>query len=300
LIIGQNILCQQQPYYLFFKQNMSLINPANTGIEGQLMALNFRTSMMGIENGPRTQSLIYHSKENKNAAWGISIQNEKINIESHGTVTFDFSYKLEITSNTKVNLGIKGGGFFNSVDVNLIERITPESNPSLDLIQNYWNPVVGVGVFLKGENYFFGLSTNNLLKSNRYEEKNGLVSQAIDKGQFYTSFGVDIKLTNTLSLSPSVMYSLVADIDNQLTAISHLNFNEKFSVGLGISNDYYSSLQFLFKGFKGLDIGIGYESRNSSSTKNSSIALNANNSEIFLRYKFNPNKSKKSSWYKEN
>tara|TARA_B100001250_G_scaffold398094_1_gene405935 strand:+ start:139 stop:972 length:834 start_codon:yes stop_codon:yes gene_type:complete len=275
---------------------MSLINPASTGIEGQMIGVNYKTSMMGIENGPKVQSLIYHSDENKNAFWGISVQNEKVNIESYGIASFDYSYRIQISPNTKVNFGLKGGVFFNSIDINSIERVTQENNSSLKIVNNYWNPILGMGLFLKGNNYYLGISINNLLKSNRYQEENGIVSQAIDKGQLYISSGIDIKLTDILTLRPSLIYSFVKNLDNQLTAITNLEINDKISVGLGVSNNYYTNYQFLFKGFKNFELGFGYESRNGINSQSVTSALKANNTELLLRYRIIINKARKSSW----
>ena len=275
---------------------MSLINPASTGIEGQMIGVNYKTSMMGIENGPKVQSLIYHSDENKNASWGISVQNEKVNIESYGIASFDYSYRIQINPNTKINFGLKGGVFFNSIDINSIERVTQENNSSLKIINNYWNPILGMGLFLKGNNYYLGISINNLLKSNRYQEENGIVSQAIDKGQLYISSGIDIKLTDILTLRPSLIYSFVKNLDNQLTAITNLEINDKISVGLGVSNNYYTNYQILFKGFKNFELGFGYESRNGINSQSVTSALKANNTELLLRYRIIINKARKSSW----
>mgnify|MGYP001287287442 FL=1 len=275
---------------------MSLINPASTGIEGQMIGVNYKTSMMGIENGPKVQSLIYHSDENKNASWGISVQNEKVNIESYGIASFDYSYRIQISPNTKVNFGLKGGVFFNSIDINSIERVTQENNSSLKIVNNYWNPILGMGLFLKGNNYYLGISINNLLKSNRYQEENGIVSQAIDKGQLYISSGIDIKLTDILTLRPSLIYSFVKNLDNQLTAITNLEINDKISVGLGVSNNYYTNYQILFKGFKNFELGFGYESRNGINSQSVTSALKANNTELLLRYRIIINKARKSSW----
>ena len=275
---------------------MSLINPASTGIEGQMIGVNYKTSMMGIENGPKVQSLIYHSDENKNASWGISVQNEKVNIESYGIASFDYSYRTQISPNTKVNFGLKGGVFFNSIDINSIERVTQENNSSLKIVNNYWNPILGMGLFLKGNNYYLGISINNLLKSNRYQEENGIVSQAIDKGQLYISSGIDIKLTDILTLRPSLIYSFVKNLDNQLTAITNLEINDKISVGLGVSNNYYTNYQILFKGFKNFELGFGYESRNGINSQSVTSALKANNTELLLRYRIIINKARKSSW----
>lgn len=294
MVIGQNLFGQQQPYYLFFKQNMSVINPAATGVEGSLLGLNYKTSMIGVEGGPSLQSIIYHSGVNRNASWGISIQNEKVNIESHGAVTLDYSYRLQFSNDSYLNLGIKGGMFFNNIDINSIERITPEANSALSLVKNYSNPIVGVGVFYKGKNYFVALSMNNLLKSNRYEEENGIVPQAIDNGQLYTSFGFDINITESISLSPSVIYSVAKDINNQMVIISNLNIGEKLSFGMGLSSNDNTSFQALFKGFQNIDFGVGYEMR----PKNS--VLNGNNFEIYLGYKLNSEGARKPSWERNN
>ena len=271
---------------------MSLINPAAVGIDGSTISLNYKTSMIGVEGGPRLQSLIYHSSPKKNTSWGLSTQNEKVNIESHGTITLDFSYKLQVSKGSYLNLGLKGGMFFNSIDINSIDRITQNNNRSLNLVQSYSNPIVGIGTFLKGENYYFALSINNLLDTTRYKEENGIESQAIDSGQVYTSLGFDISFNNRISISPSLMYSMGKDIDDQIMIVSYLNIGENYSFGIGVSSNDNTNIQFLFKRFENLDFGAGYDMR----SKNS--ALNANNFELFLRYKLSTNPSRTSSWDK--
>ena len=271
---------------------MSLVNPAAAGIEGSIIGLNYKTSMIGVEGGPRLQSLIYHSSPKKNTSWGLSAQNERVNIESQGTITIDFSYQLQVSESNYLNLGLKGGMFSNSIDINSIDRITQTNNPSLNLVQSYSTPIVGIGAYLKGENYYFALSVNNLLDTTRYKEENGIESQAIDNGQVYTSLGFDISLNNRVSISPSLMYSMGKDIDDQIMVVSYVNIGENYSFGIGVSSNDNTNFQFLFKGFENLDFGAGYDMR----SKNS--ALNANNFELFLRYKLSTNPSRTSSWDK--
>jgi hypothetical protein len=184
--------------------------------------------------------------------------------------------------------------FFNNIDINSIERITPEGNSALSLVKNYSNPIVGLGAYYKGKNYFIALSMNNLLKSNRYEEENGVVSQAIDNGQIYTSFGVDIKITESITLSPSLIYSMAKDINDQIVIISNLNIGEKISVGIGASSNDNLSFQTLFKGFQNIDFGVGYEVRPTSSV------LKGNNLEIYLGYKLSSEPGRKPSWERNN
>ena len=273
---------QQQPNFLFFEQNMSLFNPAYTGSEGSLAGLQYRSAWSGIADAPRAASFIYHTKEKNKASWGVSYLSDRVYVENQGIVAVDYSYKLTLGSNTNLYLGIKAGVVYNNLDTQGLDRITQESNANLNSIQNYMNPLVGIGLLLKGEKYFIGLSTPNMLNSKRYKEAEGLSTTATDKPHLYTTAGFHLKLNNTIRLSPSMLYRMVADAPNQLTAIAKLTLKEKISLGVGVSNNDYISTMLQFK-MKQMDLGFGYE----IGQRTSSTALRANTSELMLRYRFN-------------
>lgn len=272
---------QQQPNFLFFEQNMSLFNPAYTGSEGSLAGLQYRSAWSGIEDAPRAASFIYHTKEKNKASWGISYLTDRVYIENQGIVAVDYSYKLTLGGNTNFFLGIKAGVVYNNLDATGLDRITQESNANLNSIQNYMNPLVGVGLLLKGEKYFIGLSTPNMLNSKRYKEAEGISTTATDKPHLYTTAGFHLKLNNTITLSPSMLYRMVADAPNQLTAIAKLTLKERLSLGVGVSNNDYISTMLQVK-MNQIDLGFGYE----IGQRTSSTALRANTSEIMLRYRF--------------
>ncbi len=48
---------QQQPNFLFYQQNMSVINPAYSGSEGSLMSINYSSSWVGVNDAPKVQHL---------------------------------------------------------------------------------------------------------------------------------------------------------------------------------------------------------------------------------------------------
>ena len=273
---------QQQPNFLFFEQNMSLFNPAYTGSEGSLAGLQYRSAWSGIEDAPRAASFIYHTKEKNKASWGVSYLSDRVYVENQGIVAVDYSYKLTLGANTNLYLGIKAGVVYNNLDTQGLDRITQESNANLNSIQNYMNPLVGTGLLLKGEKYFIGLSTPNVLNSKRYKEEEGLATTATDKPHLYTTAGYHLKLNNTITLSPSMLYRMVADAPNQLTAIAKLTLKEKLSLGVGVSNNDYISTMLQFK-MNQIDLGFGYE----IGQRTSSTALRANTSEMMLRYRFN-------------
>lgn len=275
------IKAQQQPNFLFFEQNMSLFNPAYTGSEGSLAGLQYRSAWSGIEDAPRAASFIYHTKEKNKASWGISYLTDRVYIENQGIVAVDYSYKLTLVGNTNLFLGIKAGVVYNNLDATGLDRITQESNANLNSIQNYMNPLVGVGLLLKGEKYFIGLSTPNMLNSKRYKEAEGISTTATDKPHLYSTAGFHLKLNNTITLSPSMLYRMVADAPNQLTAIAKLTLKERLSLGVGVSNNDYISTMLQVK-MNQIDLGFGYE----IGQRTSSTALRANTSEIMLRYRF--------------
>ena len=237
------VKAQQQPNFLFFEQNMSLFNPAYTGSEGSLAGLQYRSAWSGIEDAPRAASFIYHTKEKNKASWGISYLTDRVYIENQGIVAIDYSYKLALGGNTNLYLGIKAGVVYNNLDATGLDRITQESNANLNSIQNYMNPLVGIGLLLKSEKFFIGLSTPNMLNSKRYKEAEGLATTATDKPHLYTTAGFHLKLNNVITLSPSMLYRMVADAPNQLTSIAKLSLKDKISLGVGVSNnDYISSM----------------------------------------------------------
>lgn len=273
---------QQQPNFLFFEQNMSLYNPAATGTQGSFAGIGYRAAWAGIEDAPRATSFIYNTQEKNNASWGFSYLSDQVYVENQGVVSVDYSYKLQLSEGTKLYLGIKAGGIFNNIDLNKLNRITQESNESLGNIDNYVNPAIGVGAQLVTDKYFLSVSVPNFLNNKRFKESNGIATTATDRPHFYGSAGLNITLNSTFVFRPMVLYRMVADAPNQITALAQLELKKQIALGVGVSNNDYISAMLLFKGMKSLDFGYGYE----MGQRTSSTALRANTHELVIRYKF--------------
>lgn len=282
MLLFQLTFAQQQPNFLFFEQNMGIYNPAFTGSEGAFMGLGYRSAWAGVDDAPRVSSFIYNSNEKNKASWGFSYLSDKVYVENQGMVSLDYSYKLEVSEGTNLSLGIKAGANYNNIDLNRLNRITQENNESLGSVQNYLNPLVGIGAFLKSDTYFFGLSVPNFLNTKKFKEINGVQATATDKPHLYASGGYKWKLNNIMSIEPSFLYRMVSDAPNQITAIGKLNFKDQVDLGVGVSNNDYISAMILFNGMKQFDFGYGYE----MGQRTSSTALRANTHELYLRFKF--------------
>ncbi len=278
---------QQQPNFLFFEQNMGIYNPAFTGSEGQFVGLGYRAAWSGIEDAPRATSLVYNTNEKNKASWGFSFLSDRVYVENQGMVSVDYSYRLQLNDQTNLHLGIKAGANYNNIDLERLDRITQENNESLGNIQNYLNPLLGVGAYLTSKTYFFGLSVPNFLNTKRFKEINGIQATATDKPHLYASGGFTWKLNNTISLEPAFLYRIVSDAPNQITAIGKINLKDQLELGMGVSNNDYISAMLAFKGMKLFDFGYGYE----MGQRTSSTALRANTHELFLRFKFGDSKA---------
>jgi type IX secretion system PorP/SprF family membrane protein len=269
---------------------MGIINPAFTGSQGQLIGIQYRTAWMGVEDAPRVASFSYNTAQKNNASWGLNFTSDRVYVENQGVIAVDYSYKLKLSENTRLYLGIKAGANYNNIDIDKLNRITTESNMALSGITNYMNPLIGVGALLKSKNTFLGISVPNILNSKRFKEEQGVQATATDKPHLYLSGGTSIGLAGGLSLRPALLYRMVADAPNQATVLAKLDYNDKVEVGIGMSNNDYLSALILLKGTSNLDLGIGYE----FGQRTSATALRENTMEFVVRYRFN-NKASQSS-----
>lgn len=274
------VKAQQQPNYLFYQQNMSVINPAYSGSQGQYLGMNYSSSWVGVSEAPRSATLVYNTSVKNNAAWGFSYLTDRVYVENQGIVSIDYSYKVQFSEETQLYLGIKGGALYNALDLDGLNRITYDTNQALNGIENFMNPLLGIGAYVKGEKGFLGISAPNILNTRRYKEVNGVAVTATDRPNFYVSGGLNIELSHQIELEPSILYRFVSGAPNLVTAFANINFNNQVKVGTGISNNNYVSGLILFTGLERMDIGYGYE----MGQRNSSVALRANSHELMIRY----------------
>jgi type IX secretion system PorP/SprF family membrane protein len=216
---------------LFFNENAMFYNPAYTGTYGQVATVNNRTQWAGITDAPVLQSFSYQSNFINKAAWGLSFQNDKVFIEKQGVVAIDYNYRLELSENSKLYLGLKGGAYFKSIDKERLNRLTNSSNNALDTVRNYSNPLIGVGVHLDNPNFFLSAGVPNLLNSKRYKENEGLVTTATDRPNLYLSTGGTLALGRNFALKPAILYRGVSDAPNFYNLQLMLELKDKVGVG---------------------------------------------------------------------
>ena len=276
LILFSQSLFSQESSLIFSRFNLSVFNPAFAGVEGPAINLNTRAQWIGIEDAPLTNYLIVHFPEKKNATLGLTIQNDRVFVENKTLLTLDYSYRLQLSDNSNLSLGLKAGGMFFNVDTNNIPRIYTTPNQSVSSLGNYFSPVLGVGLSFISKNIFLGVAAPGLLNKIGLSKNNDWELTSRDFTYLHLSGGFNINLSDKFTVKPSVNYRSIPIGPNLINSILEVDYSDRFSLGSLFTNNNTIGAFFKLKSKKGFHIGYGYEflsANNRQSLSNSTHEL---------------------------
>ena len=123
LLVVNTLYAQQDPSFTLYQYNMNVINPAYAGINGITEAnLNFRSQWVNLEGSPETQSFSIGIPVNDKIGVGLSIVNDKVFVLNETDAYIDFSYRVQVSDNINLYLGLKAGGSFINIDLNSLPK----------------------------------------------------------------------------------------------------------------------------------------------------------------------------------
>ena len=210
LLFSSALFSQQESTFTLYRYHMNMVNPAYAGVDGQTVITgSVRKQWTGINGAPETQGVSFGTSLGKNLGLGISVVNDKVDIEKQNVVGVDFSYKVKVDAVADLYLGVKAGGSFYNVDPTTKNQapgdksLVPEST---------FNPNIGVGALLKSKSFFMSLSIPTLINSENSRNLRATNRKiAVHKPHVYWSSGYDINLNPSASLvlKPSFMLRYV-------------------------------------------------------------------------------------------
>ena len=278
----------QEAHILFNRMNMAVYNPAFTGINGSFISLNSRSQWLGIEDAPRTNYLIYHLPKSENVALGFTAQNDQVFIENKTHFTIDYNYQLQLSEDQFLYLGLKGGGFYNNIDVNRLERLYATYNPALEPVKSYFTPILGLGMHYQAPNYFIGIGVPSLFNNKRFQDNSGWETTATDVAYVYFSGGITLDISENFNLEPILIYRAMPNSPNLFSATFSVNFKEHFSIGGGYANNNNMAFFVSSKNVKRFEWGYGYEVMN----RTYATAIQNSTHELFIRFYIAPSSKK--------
>jgi type IX secretion system PorP/SprF family membrane protein len=214
------------------------INPAYAGSQ-DFININgdVRKQWFGIKGAPATQTLTVHSPVfNDMFGLGVIVINDKVGVTNQQELSVSYSYKLNLV-NQSLSFGLKGG--FNSLRSNFDDLLLDQENDNnFETEKSKFVPVFGVGAYLKGSNYYVGLSIPQLYRYFQPVNKSEIID--VQKLCFLTG-GYIFKINEEVKIKPGFL--------------AKANFNSVFEMDLTTSMYYKENYIF----------GISYKSLNAVS-----------------------------------
>jgi type IX secretion system PorP/SprF family membrane protein len=264
---------------------LQLINPAYTGSDVNLSAtLVNRNQWASIENAPKTTAFIFSSERSKNVGLGLSVVSDKVFVENQTFAYIDFSYKLKLTGNLKVFLGIKAGGNFYSADASNLKSFGISSDPARKTIGNF-NPNLGVGAYIKGNKYWLSFSIPRLFNVQRDRD---IFTAAKDKTHTYLGAGTELELSKLFVFKPSLMVRKVKGLPVNADLTGFLSMKDRVDFGLSYRTNTSFSLMIFINIINGIDFGYAYE----TPTENMLSGISLKTHEFVLRFRLGNGKVK--------
>ncbi|PKB15169.1 type IX secretion system membrane protein PorP/SprF [Flavobacterium sp. 5] len=284
LLLSSSIMAQNANNFAFYRNQMTIINPAYAGVDNQTVAaLSFRTQWTGIEDSPRSQAGFLATPIAKNLGFGVSVFNEKTFVEKQTSIAIDLSYLVKLNEETNLYFGIKAGGNSFVVNTSGLELYSVGVDPAFGSVKSSFTPNVGVGALLKNEKYFLSISAPKLISFKDVKNVDGYALVSTNRPQLYASAGYDFNLnpSGTLILKPSFMARFITAAPVSVDINTMLSINDIFEVGGLYRTTGAVAAMASVTVSKKLCIGFAYEI-----TTKAELASAKNTNEFLLQYKF--------------
>ena len=276
LVFSELTFGQQESYYSLYRYNMNVINPAYAGADASnMLSFTSRSQWASVQDAPNTLALAFSSARENNVGLGISLVSDKVFIEQQTFAYIDFSYKLQMSGESALFLGLKGGGNFYSADPTALSAYLSVGDPSQVSLSKF-NPNIGAGAYFKATNYWVSFSIPRLFNVKR--DSDNLAVTAKDRVHTYLGGGVDLPVSNGIYIKPSLMIRKVKGLPTTADITGMVSWQNQFDIGLSIrTNSSMALMSMISLGM--FDVGYAYE----TPTDNGLSQLNLRTHELVLR-----------------
>ncbi len=264
-LIGIMLFCtqlsysQREPQYTQYMYNIGSFNPAYVGtVESMDITALYRAQWIDIPGAPRTirfgTNIPFADRRN---GIGFNIVNDQIGPTSSTYLDVSYSYQIIISDKTRLAFGIDAGGSFLNVDFSKGDFENP-GEPILDRgTINEFYPIIGAGVFLYADNWYFGASAPNFLTDGIYNDEVATIVD--DKLQFNIIGGYVFELSDNLKLKPAVLVNLISGAPTTFNVSANFLINDVFTAGASYRVDNAVSGLVGFQISNSLFAGYSYD-----------------------------------------
>ena len=281
-ICHQTATAQQDPMYTHYAFNTLAVNPAYAGSrEALTLTALHRSQWVGFDGAPVTQTLTLHSPLlNNKLGLGLTITNDNIGPMNFTSFNVDFAYKIKLSENGTLSLGLKGGGNLLQGELTSLSLDQGGDVAFSQGISSRFLPNFGFGAYYYTPTWYVGLSTPKLLQNTYVENMPTSVSR--EQRHYYLIAGTVFNLTESekVKLKPTAFVKVTesAPVEADLTAMFILY--DKVELGAMYRTGDALGLLLGYDFTPQLRVGYSYD----FSYANKTTQYNGGSHEIMIRY----------------
>jgi len=277
------ICAQQVGQYTHYFSNELIINPAFAGGHDALsMTAVHRSQWVGLEGAPTTQSFSIHSlAKNDQLGVGMTLIHDRVGVHQNFTATGALAYRLKITRDSYLALGIQGGINQKSSDYTRLNVPGGSSNdPAVglgDVSSTLFE--VGAGAYLKTPKLHLGVSSPKLFSSKT--AFNDSVSVALNQAHYFVYGRYRTPINHNLKIQPNFLVKVLPGLPVSWDLGLNFIWNEVLLTGVAYRSTESVDLLFQAKLTAQLKVGYGFDY-----TLQEVSGLGRSSHEIMLNYLF--------------
>lgn len=214
---------QQDPMFTQYNFNTQTINPAYAGTwESMGFLVLGRYQWVGMDGAPTTYTFSMQTPTRKEkVALGINVINDQIGREQRLSLYGDYSYRLKISEQSYLRLGLKFGVTnYNNILSNYLQNDEDGRDPMSDgEIDVRYMPNYGIGGFLYSKNYYIGFSVPKIIR-NEFKDNFANFSTRSELRHFFLIAGYVFDLSDDFKFKPTFLTkaTMGAPVDFDFTA----------------------------------------------------------------------------------
>jgi type IX secretion system PorP/SprF family membrane protein len=273
-------MAQQDPLYSQYINNPFVLNPAYAGLTDNLnLSLSYRNQWGGYEGSPKTlnangQVSLFDNK----MGLGLMVVSDQIGSNNTNEVMAAYSYRVKLNRNKLFSFGLQAGITNFQIDNSKLNAYD-NTDPLFQGNASETKPTIGLGMILKSDKFFVGVSVPRMLRANVNVggEQASLYTQ-----HFYAMGSYLIFLSERIRFKPAALFKMVSAAPASVDLNASLIIHEKYQAGLLTRNfnSYGIFLQALIK--DRLQFGYVFEMPTGSS-----VGTNFTTHEITLGFRMN-------------